>query len=274
VGAFVPLMENGGGGNHFPWLFDNGTSTETTDIYRNFVNIHHQLKPYFLSAGTTAFTKGVSVITPLALSVYEPDHSWDYYLWTDIFVAPIVESGLQRTVDFPSGNNWIYWFNSSQIYTGDNSVTLTFPLSEFPAYHRSGSILPLYMDNHPYPYFHGALTALVHPVFNNKEKTVVRRWRAPSTELGYIWNEEGFEFIATASDQNLVLVINGVTSCPESIYDKVYLRSIPALESPEYLSSYGTGYYCDPSEHSLTLYNHDSSMGASFLIKGLQSLYY
>jgi len=34
LGAFCPLMENGGEGEHRPWMYDN----ETLEIYRNFVS--------------------------------------------------------------------------------------------------------------------------------------------------------------------------------------------------------------------------------------------
>ena len=47
LGAFSPLMENGGNKEHRPWMFDD----ETLQIYRNFVNIHMALKPYFLTVG-------------------------------------------------------------------------------------------------------------------------------------------------------------------------------------------------------------------------------
>ena len=39
LGAFCPLMENGGGGEHRPWAFDD----ETTWIYRRFVLLHEAL---------------------------------------------------------------------------------------------------------------------------------------------------------------------------------------------------------------------------------------
>ena len=41
MGAFVPLMENGGNGEHRPWMFDN--TNQTLDIYRTFVNIHMEM---------------------------------------------------------------------------------------------------------------------------------------------------------------------------------------------------------------------------------------
>lgn len=45
MGALVPFMENGGGGKHRPWQYDD----ETVAIYKNFVDIHMSLKPTFLS---------------------------------------------------------------------------------------------------------------------------------------------------------------------------------------------------------------------------------
>lgn len=46
-GAFLPLMENGGGGEHRPWMYDD----ETTDIYRKYVNEHYRLIPYLMNNG-------------------------------------------------------------------------------------------------------------------------------------------------------------------------------------------------------------------------------
>ena len=41
LGAFCPLMENGGNGEHRPWMFDN--TNQTLNIYRTFVDIHYEL---------------------------------------------------------------------------------------------------------------------------------------------------------------------------------------------------------------------------------------
>ena len=45
LGAFCPLMENGGNGEHRPWMFDH--TNQTLDIYRTFVNIHYELVRLF-----------------------------------------------------------------------------------------------------------------------------------------------------------------------------------------------------------------------------------
>jgi alpha-glucosidase (family GH31 glycosyl hydrolase) len=56
-GAFLPLMENGGGGEHRPWMYDE----ETTDIYRAFVQEHYRLIPYFMTTGShsACFSSGI-----------------------------------------------------------------------------------------------------------------------------------------------------------------------------------------------------------------------
>lgn len=60
--SFLSLMENGGGGEHRPWMYD----VETVDIYRKFVIEHHRLAHYFLTIGAHAMDSGTSSITPLA----------------------------------------------------------------------------------------------------------------------------------------------------------------------------------------------------------------
>jgi alpha-glucosidase (family GH31 glycosyl hydrolase) len=50
LGAFCPLMENGGNGEHRPWMFDS--NNQTLDIYRNFVNIHMELVLYRVACTT------------------------------------------------------------------------------------------------------------------------------------------------------------------------------------------------------------------------------
>ena len=63
VGALLPFMENGGNGDHAPWLFDQ----QTVEIYRRFTTIHYELKEFFLTAGTEAYKKGKSVLQPITV---------------------------------------------------------------------------------------------------------------------------------------------------------------------------------------------------------------
>lgn len=62
LGAFVPFMENGGGGTHRPWEY----SENMAGIYKKFVDIHYDIKPTLLTYGALAFANKVSMIEPLA----------------------------------------------------------------------------------------------------------------------------------------------------------------------------------------------------------------
>ena len=64
---------------------------------------------------------------------------YHYLLGADILVAPMLEEGTSRTIDFPDGSDWVYLFDKSKTYTGGSSETLTIPLDEFPVFLRSGS---------------------------------------------------------------------------------------------------------------------------------------
>ncbi len=128
-GALCPLMENGGGGEHRPWLFD----AETEAIYRDFVELHYALLPYLNEEGARAFERGESLM-PFV------DHdTYTYLLGPDIFVAPIIEEGDQITVEFPDEGSWVWLFGDHQTFAAGAEETLTVPLDEYPVFLREGS---------------------------------------------------------------------------------------------------------------------------------------
>jgi alpha-glucosidase (family GH31 glycosyl hydrolase) len=89
----VPLMENGGNGKHFPWVFDE----ETVNIYRDFAKMHTNMLPFFLTKGTEAYAKKVSVIKPLATRQFRFSrnypNNWGYILGNDYLVYPVLNDG-------------------------------------------------------------------------------------------------------------------------------------------------------------------------------------
>lgn len=135
LGAFSPLMENGGGGEHRPWMFDQ----ETNDIYNKFARLHHALIPYQMQQADSLF--------PITQSLMQFFNSTDYsyMLGSDVFVAPMLSSSNNIMVDFPAGN-WTYLFNTSQVYSGIFNQ-LNIPLSEFPVFLKSGSPLLATLDS-------------------------------------------------------------------------------------------------------------------------------
>ncbi len=98
LGALSPLMENGGNKEHRPWMFDD----ETLQIYRNFVNLHMSLKPYFLTVGSNALASNYSAITPMSKYTFVVTN-WNYLLGPDVssdvyFIQIfIATAGVRRT---------------------------------------------------------------------------------------------------------------------------------------------------------------------------------
>lgn len=84
-------MENGGGGVHTPWSFDN----ETVEIYRYYVLLHYDLSELFLTAGTEAYQEKVSVLTPVEEQTNIINtgkaHNLGFVLWKSFLVAPIFD---------------------------------------------------------------------------------------------------------------------------------------------------------------------------------------
>ena len=56
VAAMNPLFENGGNGEHRPWIFDD----ETLEVYRFFLWLHEELRPFYYSRGNDAFDQGTA----------------------------------------------------------------------------------------------------------------------------------------------------------------------------------------------------------------------
>jgi alpha-glucosidase len=131
LGAFCPVMENGGSGDHWPWSFDQ----ETVDIYKRFVDLHHSLLPYLNEQGAVAFAEERSLMR------FFDDETYEYMLGDDVFVAPMLESGTSRLVPFPDDGDWIWIFGDHDSFAGGSEETIEVPLDSFPAFVRAGSAL-------------------------------------------------------------------------------------------------------------------------------------
>ncbi len=126
VGAFNPVMENGGGGLHAPWEFDE----DTVDIYRTFVQLHMALVPYLDAHGAVAFHEGGSLME------FTDQTTYSYLLGPDVFVMPVLEEGVtSASPSLPEGD-WVYLFDGSE-HSG--SATVDVPLEHFPVFVRAGS---------------------------------------------------------------------------------------------------------------------------------------
>ena len=161
-GALSPLMENGGGGEHRPWMFDE----ETTDIYRQFAELHVKLAPYLLTTGSAAMDAGISAVHPVAVrdeSGRDRSHRWypepstfTYMLGSDILVFPILHDSslpLEKKLtamdlNFPgtSSDTWLDWFaptDAKKAFIGGSESKNLYSLSDYPVFVRQGALLAL-----------------------------------------------------------------------------------------------------------------------------------
>ncbi len=202
MGALMPLMENGGSGEHRPWIFDQ----ETLDIYRDYVLLHHSLVPYLMTEGARAWEKGDGVVEPLA-------GTWNYRLGKDLFVAPIVMKSSKRWIRFPLFGHWIDWWTGER-HKGGALIRREVPLEEIPLYQREGSIIPLHavsrvpgLGTIPAP-----RDAHVFLVARPGESGVarIREFEGPGRIARYEATESGWVFTVSPHDQPAVWALRGL----------------------------------------------------------------
>ena len=165
--AFMPLMENGGGGEHRPWMFDD----ETVRIYRSFVKTHMSLCLYLYELGNKAMESGSSSVWPIAPNTlpephptstanlgetrrpFKPPSSLDYLLGPSLFISPILhgsksnDKGLAiASIEFPedSSTMWLdFWEPLKEPHSGGTKENIPYPLSLYPVFIRKGSYIPM-----------------------------------------------------------------------------------------------------------------------------------
>ncbi|MDJ0868086.1 MAG: glycoside hydrolase family 31 protein [Myxococcota bacterium] len=154
--AFCPIMEIGGEMQNAPWDMPPGTAVECgagpgvdcelIEIYRRYVQLHHDLIPYIAKAADEAATSGLPVARPLVFA-YPDDPNvgdrWDEYLFgPDILVAPVWQDGARaREVYLPAGA-WEDFWDAGVVVQGPATITVEAPLDVIPAFVRAGAEVP------------------------------------------------------------------------------------------------------------------------------------
>ena len=259
IGALTPIMENGGSGEHRPWMYDE----ETLTIYRDYVNLHHMLTPYLYSAGARSYEQGVSLM--------RPSHGW-HWTWRlgdELLVlgvtAPMVE---MRRIYFPEGE-WISWWDGTT-YAGNVRAWVPSPLAELPLFVRKGAILPLYLgedsvfseteaaaDREP-------ITAAIYPDRNSMSEFDVY--------------EEGASGARITADYNQNTTVISLSATPRQYAFRVHEMEMPfaveqadgtqleAAESIEALKDLEAGYFFNEADDVLWIKPGDAATGVQLLI--------
>lgn len=139
--AFSPLMMVHMQSNKGPWDYGE----KALEVYRVFAQLHTRLYPYLRNAAVEASEQGVPVIRPMALAFPDDEaaarEQFQYLFGPDLLVAPMFQSGTQRSVYIPRGK-WIdYWCGEAQ--EGPRTVVVEAPLDRMPLFVRAGAIIPM-----------------------------------------------------------------------------------------------------------------------------------
>lgn len=129
LGAFSPVMENGGIADHRPFL--HGPAAERA--YARFVRIHMALVPYILEMAERFPAERQSAMRFL------DRRAFSYTLGPDVFVQPILDDSRAIAVRLPDQGNWRYLFHPFQLYPGGTSLEMRVPLDEYPVFVRDGA---------------------------------------------------------------------------------------------------------------------------------------
>ena len=107
-----------------PWLI----SKDFTDAFRANAEMKYQLMPYVYAQAKNCSEKGLPMVRALFVEFPHDAGAWlvedEYMYGSQILVAPLLESGTERTVYLPKGK-WID-YQSGKVYEGGYQ-TITVP---------------------------------------------------------------------------------------------------------------------------------------------------
>ena len=145
-GAMTACMinggENGAFSSHLPWYH----GSDVSDIYRQCVVLHNQLRPYLFSVLVDAHLHGGSLLRNT--SIRQESHQ----VGNDIFTKAITNLEGKATFTLPEDGEWVDYF-SGESYPGGTQLTKTYPIDRFPLFIRKGAIIPMAVN--------GSITYLV-----------------------------------------------------------------------------------------------------------------
>jgi len=139
--AFSPLMMVHMQSNKGPWDYGD----QALDVYRVFAQLHTRLYPYIRNASVEASESGVPVIRPMAYAFPDDEaasrEQFQFLFGPDLLVAPMYQSGTQRSAYLPKGKWLNFW--SGELQEGPKSIVVDAPLERMPLFVRAGAIIPM-----------------------------------------------------------------------------------------------------------------------------------
>ena len=237
-GALSPIMENGGNGEHRPWMYDD----ETLEIYRNFTLLHQSLLPYLYSQGAISYAAEIPLMRPYE----QPGAKWQYYLGDALFVAAYYEAGDTRAVQLPEGK-WYDFFTEDE-YTGGTTFSYQAPLDRFPLFIKSGEILvtdPL--DDRLYKSDDKSLLVICYP--QDGDSFEFYEEGGNGSIIAYERSGTGWQFSIAATNRNFGLQLRKIDK--PAMVDSQPDGLLKELDSLKSLRSAKSGWFYDATKKYL-----------------------
>ena len=250
LGALSPIMENGGQGEHRPWMYD----TVTRDVYRTFAKLHAALLPYLYSEGARSYAAGVSLMRFLPNGL---DH---YLLGDSLLVAPITESTDQIAVTLPAGT-WIDWWTGVEI-AGPSGYWMATPIDVYPLFVRRGAILPLDLREDTVFADHSGdrppLTVYVYPEPGSVSTFDVVEEKAGGARIECD-PTDGLTIRLSATDRQYAFRVGGVAE-PRRV-ELTRHHDLKRVSARDALVSAGSGWYYNRDTRELWIKPGDATKG-------------
>lgn len=149
-GAFSPIMRLHGhripdvegvlkhGAPNEVWSFGD----EVLGIATKMLGVREALRPYIQRVMREASDSGLPAMRAMFLHHPDTPRAWEvedqYLLGSDVLVAPITESGVERRQVFVPEGRWVF-AQSGELVTGPIDTTISVPRDGIPAFVRAGS---------------------------------------------------------------------------------------------------------------------------------------
>src|SRR5574344_31931 len=124
-----------------PWLYD---SKRVQDTFRKSAEMKYQLMPYVYAQAKECTEKGLPMLRALFIEFPDDPGAWkiedEYMFGSQIFVAPLMESGINERVVYLPKAKWIDYHDGKVYNSGWNTIKAgTLPIIMLV---RDGSVLP------------------------------------------------------------------------------------------------------------------------------------
>lgn len=136
------MVESGEVQDQEPWSFGD----EYTPYAKEAIELRYQLLPYLYTAFQKYVQDGTPILQPLSFfdqnNRVAIDNEENFVFGNSILVSPVETPQMQaKEVYLPQSHWYYYWTN--EFYEGQQTVSVSTPLSQIPFFVKAGTVLPI-----------------------------------------------------------------------------------------------------------------------------------